>query len=298
MELRHLRYFVAVAEELHFGRAAERLHIAQPPLSQQIRHLEDELGVALLERNSRNVRLTAAGAVFLTQARKVLDAAGAASEAARRAAQGETGALSIGFVRSATYEFLPRAIRSFSERFPEVALNLVEMTSSEQVEAVEQRRIHLGLVRPPIDTRELARVIVTRERLVIALPRNHPLAARRTLALKDLANEHFILFPRYPRPSWADYIVTLCREAGFEPRTGPMTVEVLTGISLVGAGLGVAVVPVSVQNLYPEDVVYREFRPPRPMTQLIAIHRNDEGAPTLRNFLAASRQDAGAKRRR
>lgn len=290
MELRHLRYFVAVAEELHFGRAAERVHIAQPPLSQQIRHLEEELGVELFERNSRNVRLTSAGTAFLPEARKVLESVAAAAEAARRASLGESGLLSIGFVRSATYEFLPRAIRTFSGRFPDVALNLVEMTSSDQVQAVQQRRIHMGLVRPPIDTRDLQRVVVTRERLMIALPRNHPLAPRKALQLKELAGEHFILFPRYPRPSWADYIITLCREAGFEPQTGPMTIEVLTGISLVGAGLGVAVVPASVQNLYPEDVVYREFRAPRPMTQLIAIHRREETAPTLRNFLSLHRE--------
>ena len=285
MELRHLRYFVAVAEELHFGRAAERLHIAQPPLSQQIRQLEGEIGTALMERNSRNVRLTAAGAVFLPRARRMLEEVGQAAEAARRAARGEAGTLSVGFVRSATYEFLPRVIRAFSERYPDIELNLVEMTSAEQVESVQQRRIHVGLVRPPIDTRDLSRVVVATERLLIALPRQHRFAQRRSLRLIDLASERFILFPRYPRPSWADYIITLCREAGFEPHTGPMTVEVLTGISLVGAGLGVAVVPASVQNLYPEDVVYRQFRPPRPMTELIAIHRRDENAPVLRNFL-------------
>ena len=200
MELRHLRYFVAVAEELHFGRAARRLEMAQPPLSIQIQRLEKELGVKLLERTQRHVGLTAAGRVFLERARRVLEQAELAVHAAQRAGRGETGSLAVGFVGSATYGVLPEVLRLFRRRFPDVDLMLYEMGSTAQQRAVVEGRLHLGLIRTPRDNagldEALAQQVVQREPLVVALPKGHALTRLETLPLIQLAAEPFILFPR------------------------------------------------------------------------------------------------------
>src|SRR3954453_15892050 len=203
MELRHLRYFVAVAEELHFGRAARRLQLAQPPLSRQIQGLEQELGVRLLERTKRHVELTPAGKVFLEHARKLLTEADHAVAAARRAARGEIGRLAIGFVGAATYSALPELLRVFHTRFPDVELVLYEMTSAHQHDALREGRIEVGFVRPAIPDDTLARRVARGEPLVAALPAGHRLARRdEPIPLSDLAGEPFILFPRDPRPSF------------------------------------------------------------------------------------------------
>ncbi len=178
MELRHLRYFVAVAEELHFGRAAQRLQMAQPPLSQQIRQLEQELGVELLYRTKRTVRLTEAGLAFLHQARQILVQSEQAIEVAQRASRGEVGRLAIGFVGSATYSLLPTAVRSFRHQFPDVRLMLHEMTTSEQIEALHDDRIQVGFIRPPISDDKLSVETVLQESFVAVLPEAHPLATQ------------------------------------------------------------------------------------------------------------------------
>ncbi|HLK60431.1 MAG TPA: LysR substrate-binding domain-containing protein [Chthonomonadaceae bacterium] len=289
MELRHLRYFIAVAEELHFGRAAERLCIAQPPLSQQIRQLEQELGFALFTRTQRRVEITPAGHLFLDEARELLANLEKAVAAGRRVARGEVGWLGIGFVGTATYEFLPAVLSAFRERYPEVELVLRELVSAKQAQALRDRRIHVGLARPAIQEEGIVSETVVREALVAALPESHPLAARERLSLPALAAEPFILFPRQPRPSYAEAILALCAEAGFRPHVVQETAEIHTAISLVAAGLGVTIVPASVQSAHWQGIAYRHFEAPQPMTELTAAYRAGETSPIVHAFLKIAR---------
>lgn len=308
MELRHLRYFVAVAEELHFGRAAERLAISQPPLSQQIQQLEREIGFALFVRTQRRVELTPAGQLFLEEARTLLSGLDHAVVAARRVAKGEVGWLGIGFVGTATYAFLPRVLSVFREGYPQVELVLRELVSARQAQALRDRRIHIGLARPAISIPELLKKVegegderhegivsevLVREPLVVALPDAHPMAQESgPLRLSDLASEPFVLFPRYPKPSYADEVIATCERAGFRPQIVQETAEVHTAISLVAAGLGVTLVPTSVQSAHRDGIVYREFAHPAPMTELSVAYRAAETSPIVSAFLTIARQIA------
>jgi DNA-binding transcriptional LysR family regulator len=294
MELRHLRYFIAVAEELHFGRAAERLCIAQPPLSQQIQQLERELGFVLLQRTQRKVALTVAGQLFLEEARGVLDTLEKAVTAGRRVARGEVGWLGIGFVGTATYAFLPTVLAAFQERCPDVELVLRELVSAKQAQALRDRRIHVGLARPAILAEDILSEPVVREPLVAALPTAHPLARFEQLPMAALAAEPFILFPRHPQPSYADFVHSVCEQAGFLPNVAQETAEIHTAISLVAAGLGLTLVPASVQRTHPEGVTFRPFAPPAPMTELSLAYCRGERSPILRTFLEVARQVASA----
>jgi DNA-binding transcriptional LysR family regulator len=243
MELRHLRYFIAVAEELHFGKAAERLFITQPPLSQQIQQLERELGFLLFHRTQRSVKLTAAGQMFLDEARQTLTALERAAQAGRRVARGEAGWLGVGFVGTATYEALPAALSAFRAAYPEVELVLRELVSARQAQALRDHRIHVGLTRPPLREEDLVSEPLVQEALLAALPAAHPLAAAERLALAALAGEPFILFPRFPSPSYADFVLACCAEVGFQPQVVQEAAEMQTAISLVVAGIGVTLVP-------------------------------------------------------
>jgi len=285
MELRHLRYFIAVAEGLHFGRAAERLCIAQPPLSQQIQQLERELGFRLFDRTQRHVELTSAGQLMLEEAREVLSGLERAAAAGRRVARGEVGWIGIGFVGTATYEFLPAALSAFRALHPEVELVLRELVSARQVQALRDRRIHVGLARPGIVEKGIVSVPLYQEPLVAALPARHPLAQQERLTLAVLAEEPFILFPRYPKPSYADLLIALCEEAGFSPQVAQEAAEIHTAISLVAAGLGVTLVPASVQSAHRDGIAYRAFEDPQPTTELTAIHRTGETSPIVSAFL-------------
>jgi DNA-binding transcriptional LysR family regulator len=288
MELRHLRYFVAVAKELHFGRAAKRLEMAQPPLSIQIQRLEKELGVKLLERTQRHVELTAAGRVFLERARRVLEQAELAIDAARRAGRGETGSLAVGFVGSATYGVLPEVLRLFRKRFPDVDLMLYEMGSTAQQRAVVEGRLHLGLIRTARDNagldEALSQQVVQREPLVVALPKGHALTRLETIPLIELAAEPFILFPREARPSYGDLVLDACAKAGFVPRVTQQTQEMQTAVSLVAAGMGVTLVPDSVRTLRRDNVVYKPIAPPAPISELSAVYRQGDDSPVLKAF--------------
>ena len=293
MELRHLRYFVAVADELHFGRAAEKLFIAQPALSQQIQQLERELGVSLLTRSSRRVALSAAGAVFLADARAILARVTSATEAARRADRGELGRLGVGFVASATYAVLPDVLRRFRERFPDVELLLYELTAAEQAEALREGTINVGFARPFLEDPTLVVELVARESFVVALPEGHTLAAQERVALSDLAPEPFILFPSSPKPSYADTVYALCERAGFAPIVAQEVREMQTAVSLIAAGIGVSLVPASVQNLRRQGVVYRPLTDPAPPTELVLAYRRDDSSPVLQVFLKTVRNNAG-----
>lgn len=293
MELRHLRYFLAVAEELSFTRAAERLHMAQPPLGQQIRQLEKELGVELFHRTKRRVRLTEVGEVFLGEAYLALEQVERAAEAARRADRGETGKLSVGFVGSAAYDVLPEILKAFRERYPAVEITLEELTTAQQVRALGERRIEVGFVRPPVEEEGLAVKTVLREPLVAVLPADHRLSERANLPLSVLKDESFVMSPRRLGPSFYDRIVGACREAGFSPRVVQEAIQMQTIIGMVAAGIGVAIVPSSESNLARKGVVYKPIRGEGLEVELAAVWASEDSSPTLREFLKVVEEISG-----
>jgi DNA-binding transcriptional LysR family regulator len=289
MELRHLRYFVAVADELHFGRAARLLGIAQPPLSQQIQQLERELGVELFVRARRRVTLTEAGRVFLAEARAILQRTAAAATAARRAARGETGSLSVGVVASATYGLIPRVFRTFRDRHPDVALTLAILNGALQVAALRAGRIQLGIARPPFGDETLLAETLDEEPVLVALPEDHRLAGAKALRLKALAPEPFVLFPR-ERPGWYDFVQGLCREAGFQPAVAQEAPDLATAMALVAAGTGLTLIPASVHDLRRSGVAYRPLVAAGARTTLVALRRPDDGLPVVDRFLAVAKE--------
>jgi DNA-binding transcriptional LysR family regulator len=291
MDLRHLRYFVAVAQELHFGRAAARLHIAQPPLSRQIRDLEEELGVRLFSRDRRKVVLTAAGQVFLREIGPLFGQLEQAVDAARRAERGEIGTLHIGYVGAVVYSALPEIIRAFRARLPQVEVRLQEMSPAAQIEGLLRGHLEVGFARGPIEEPALDVETVLDEALVAALPAGHPLNARRRLRLATLRAEPFVVTARSRGPGYYDHIITICRDAGFSPRVVQEGSH-FDVLSLVAAGCGVAIVPVSMKEIRRGDVVYRPLLE-RPRTQLVMASRRDATLPVLREFLASVRRLGG-----
>ncbi len=293
MELRHLRYFTAVAEELHFGRAAARLHMAQPPLSQHILNLEKEIGVKLFERTKRKVELTEAGRVFLAEAQLILEHAEQATRAAQRASRGEVGRLRVGFVMSATCSLLPPALQTFRARYPAVELALEETTTESGLEALREGKIRACLLRLPVNSDQVITAEpVLRERLVLALPAGHRLAQQSPVSLRALSQEPFILFPRNQGQSFYDRIVSLCHKAGFSPRVAQEATQMQTILSLVAAGIGVALIPESVQSLRGAGVVYQPLRERAPETGLALAWRRDDDSAVLANFLNVVREEA------
>ncbi|MEH3087200.1 MAG: LysR family transcriptional regulator [Xylophilus ampelinus] len=255
---RLLRQFVAVAEELHYGRAAARLHMAQPPLSQGIKRLEDIVGVRLLERSRHGVALTAAGQVFLDEARGLLAREAKAVEAARRAADGIVGRVTVGFVGSISYELLPRILQGFRARFPAVDLDLREHTSTEQIAGLLADKLDLGLLRLPVgNASDLRLRVVHRERFVAVLPRGHRLARARAVRLAQLADESFMAFPADRIPGLHAKFLLACAEAGFSPRTVLEAWQMPSMVSLVAAGFGVALLPAQVRSLPHPGVVHK-----------------------------------------
>ena len=283
MELRHLRYFVAVAEELHFGRASARVHVAQPAVSRQIRALEEEIGLSLFERNRRRVVLTAAGAAFLEEVRSLLQHVERAVITAHRAARGELGSLRIGYVPAMVHTSLPEIVRAFRKRFSRVDVRLQEMNPAMQVEALLAERIDVGFVRGPIDEPTLALKTVFKEPLVAVLPSGHRLRAHKILGLAMLAKEPFVFQARARGPATHDQILAICRKAGFSPQIvqeGSNT-ELL---SLVASGAGVAIIPTSLRAIRRAGILFRPLRE-RPMTQLDMVWRENAASPVLREFL-------------
>jgi DNA-binding transcriptional LysR family regulator len=298
MELRHLRYFVAVAEESNFGRAAERLRIAQPPLSRQIRDLEREVGAPLFERVPRGVELTAAGRAFLPEARLTLAQAERAQRTAQRAAHGETGRLRVGFVEAATHSgILPDVLSFFRAHLPSVGLSLFELDPLRQAEAFQDGRIDIGILHsPPLDAARWLRVEpIYAEPVILALPKTHPLAKRSRVALASLADEPFVGFPRVVAPEIYDDIIASCRRAGFSPRIVQEAAGWHTLASLVSAGIGVGVVPRSIAEFQQAGVVYRNVRALDVEMSLAAVWKRSERSPVRERFVAALKAVAGAR---
>ena len=289
MELRHLHYFIAVAEELNFSRAAERLHMAQPPLSQQIRQLEAELGFQLFHRTKRKVELTTAGQTFLTHARQVLLHLEQAIQIGRQTSRGEVGQLTVGFVSSTAYNILPPILKSFHRQVPGVTLELQELTTQEQVKAVQQGKLDVGFVRPPVQEAALASTVVFQEPLIVALPETHPLQQEAKVSVKSLADESFILFPRLVAPGLHDLILSLCLQAGFNPQVSQEAIQMQTIVSLVAAEMGVAIVPLSLQNLQRQGVVYKPLEESTPVVEIVVIWRKNPTA-TVERFLQVTNQ--------
>lgn len=290
MELRHLRYFVAVAEELHFGRAAERVHISQPPLSQQIRQLEEEIGVELFHRTKRRVLLTHAGKIFLDEARQILDMSGRAVHSAQRAERGEIGRLVMGLVSSATYSLAPSVLRSFRERFPDVELILGELTTDQQLEALQKGRISIGFLRRPVRNNALHIETILREPFMVALPADHAAAAYSHLSLQMLATEPFIMFSREESATFYDETMNLCNQAGFSPKVAQEAVQIPTVLGLVSVGVGIAIVPASARNLQMTGVTYRALTGVTQTTELAMAWRRGDESPVLLAFLDVARE--------
>ncbi len=293
MELRHLRYFRAVAEELHFGRAAERLHIAQPPLSQQIRQLENELGFPLLIRTTRTVELTPAGQAYLERTVAILDAVDRAGTHAKRIAEGTQGRLAIGCVGSATYSLLPRFVRALREELPDVDVSVRgEMLAPAQIAALLAGDIDLALLRPPITAPEVLVTPVRRDRLLVALPDSHDRAHQHHVALADLHDDDFISHAGQGRSVMHTQLATLCAAAGFVPQIRHEVQETSTLVTLVAAGLGVAVVPEPTAALGIAGVRYLPMTPDADPVDLAAARLVTADAPIVERALHVLRDVA------
>ena len=281
MELRQLRYFVAVAQEQNFTRAARRLNIAQPPLSRQIRQLEHETGVLLIERGLRPVRLTEAGKLFYDQAVQALDHVERMVEMTRRLAAAARPRIGIGFVSSTLYGYLPEVIRRYRVERPEVEISLLELTSLEQIPALKEGRIDVGFGRIPHGDPQVDRVLMRNEPLLAALPATHPLAARADLRLADLSHLPLVVYPKAPRPSYADQVLALYRACGLRPPLVHEVKELQTALGLVAAESGVALVPASVARLRRDNVVYAPLDEPGAISPVIMSTRRDDPSPEI-----------------
>lgn len=256
IDLRHLRYFIAVAENLNFSRAAEKLHIAQPPLSQQIRQLEDALGVVLLHRTKRHVEMSEAGATFLIHARQIIRATENAAVEAQRAQRGDIGRLAVGFFEHMSYTLLPPIFRTFRERHPLVEIELRWFPVIGQAEALRTGEVDISFMRPVSELTDISHEVILREPFVLAMPASHPLAGETPISLKDCSTDRFIMYAPRLAPDFHHMITHMCASAGFMPNVALEVGQVYTALGLVSAGVGLAFVPSSVQRVHFDNLVY------------------------------------------
>jgi DNA-binding transcriptional LysR family regulator len=292
VELHHLRYFVAVAEELHFGRAAARLGMAQPPLSQQIRRLEALVGVRLFARTSRRVVLTDAGRAFLESVRIAIAQLDRGVESARLVDRGELGTLAVGYVATSALSVLPAIVREFTRRHPAVRLHLHELSTAPQLAALRAGTIDVAFVREPELLGEVAVGTRWREPFVAALPQAHRLARLKQIQVSALAGEQFILFPRALAPRFHTQIVQICERAGFQPQVVQEALSWQTILSLVGAGLGVSLAPASTRALPLRGVRYLALTPAQPPTELCLCYRQDGASGVTSAFIEVARRQS------
>ena len=298
MELRHLRYFVALADLLHFGRAAAQLQIAQPSLSHQIRQLETELQATLLQRTRRRVMLTEAGRRFLEEAREILAHADRAALVARRASRGEVGTLRVGFVYWMDAASIIASVKCFSERHPTIQFDLRTLSVPLQIAALRDERLDVGFVRPPLSEPSLTSELLVSEPFVVALPDDHRLAARGRIQASALADEAFILVPRVTVPIFYDLVLEVCRNAGFVPHVPHEVDHPQMVLELVAAGMGVSLVPASARAAKPRRVVLRPLGPSTRVLQTGVAWRRDNASPLVAGFLEVVREAVGATQKR
>ncbi|ABF10663.1 LysR family transcriptional regulator [Cupriavidus metallidurans] len=287
MDLRQLRYFVALAEELHFGRAAARLAITQPPLSFNIAKLEASLGVQLLQRTTREVALTAAGKEIYKEALKILALTANARELAGRAARGEIGAVHVGFVGSAVLTPLGERIRAFGAIHPDVDVVLHELNSFEQIDALQARHIDIGIIHPRVIPNGIASHSLHGEHFICLLPADHPLARDRTIDVRELRHDDFVLFPRHFSPEFHDQIVALCASVGFTPNIRHQVRHMLTIATLVAKRFGVSIVPRSVDVVTLPNLACRPLGKQATPSELVGIWRDDEQGSAVLSMLHA-----------
>jgi DNA-binding transcriptional LysR family regulator len=288
VELRHLRYFLAVAEELHFGRAAAGLNIAQPALSQQIRRLEDELGEMLFRRTTRAVELTAAGVALRPHAVRALAEVSEGSRAAARAARGEIGHLTVGFIETASGALVPAAVRRFRADRPDVGLTLRELGVDAQLEGLRAGTIDLGIVRPPIDATGLIAEPVAEERLLAAIPATHPLASRQRLSAATLMGERLVALSREVVPGLHDQVIAFLAMAEVPAEITQEATSIQAVLGLVAAELGIAVLPESVRSLSRDGVSFVSLAG-SPVSVVMTVRRRDDRSPLVDAFLRAAR---------
>ncbi|WPP46358.1 LysR substrate-binding domain-containing protein [Pseudomonas sp. AN-1] len=292
MDLRHLRYFIAVAEEQNIGRAAARLHISQPPLTRQIQQLEEELGVLLFTRTPRGMELTGAGEMLLEEARNIRALVEQATERTQRAGQGKLGRLDIGIFGSAILDTIPKLLTAFRTAYPEVRVVLHTMNKQEQIEALRQRRIGVGFNRIITPLADIASELVTQESLLLAVHERHPLARLAVVPFTALAEHPLVLFPSGSRPSFVDRVIGLCQQAGFVPQVAQEVGDAVTAVALVSSGFGVSLVSASTAALTLPGVVYRPLAglPADARVDLSCIFRSDDHSPILAAFLEVVRE--------
>jgi DNA-binding transcriptional LysR family regulator len=284
MELRHLRYFLAVAEELSFRRAADRLHLAQPPLSAQIRSLEEELGVRLFDRTTRSVALTHAGTVFLQEARAVLGAAAEAERKTKEAEQGIIGTLRLGVIAPAANTWLAGILRRFRQRYPQVQLAVFDLTSTEQLRRLRTHELDAGLLRPPVGSAELDSMFVEEAEQVLALPAGHRLARKRPLQWKDFHNEALVLIHPTGQHGYYDAFFAACARAGARPGATQFAHDIQTKMWLISAGFGIAPTTATLARVKRPGLLFRKLPPGLPLVQTVLVWRVDDHSPVLAHF--------------
>jgi len=290
MELRHLRYFIAIAEEHSFSKAAVRLSISQPPLSQQILDLEQELGVRLFERGPRRVKLTHAGEAFLSEARATLSQAGKAALTAQRAERGEVGQLQIGYLSSATNTAFAAIIHKFRQQHPHVALDLRDMNEVDMMRAIREGSLHAALLRGVPEDDVLAVDALWTDSIHVALPVRHRLASRRRISIKDLADESFIVLNPTLYPITSNCLILGCRESGFIPRITQYASDYMSLIWLVASGMGITLATESLRDLQRNGMVWKPVRDMPKAAQMLLVSRKDNASPVLAAFGAIARK--------
>lgn len=291
MELRQLRYFVALAEELNFGRAAEKLHISQPPLTRQIQQLESDVGARLFTRSSRGVELTQAGIALLDDARRILDQIGVAKERAGKFGLGRIGRLDVGIFGSAILNHIPRLLLQFRHRYPEVQIALHELTKAEQIAALREKRLTIGFNRHVTVEPDIMVETVFLEPLLVALHSKHPLARHKAIRISEVVDEPLVLYPSNTRPGFADDVMALFRTEGVKPRVTQEVTDVVTAVALVASGFGICITPEAASTLRLPGVVYRPVKAtPPPTIDLACLYRRDDESPILDAFLEVVRK--------
>ncbi len=295
IELRHLECFVAVAEELCFARAAERLHLSLPPVSRHVKQLEDELGVQLFTRTTRSVQLTNAGQVYLGEVRQTLQSIQRGVVAARRAERGEVGELLLGYEASSAYDALPRALKVFRERFPGIEVTLKQMDTDEQAQALKDARIQLGFVVPPLRDKALQAEVVTREPLVVAMPCDHRLAHHTKVDLYELVNEPFVMSPRAKRCGLYDQVMRVCHDIGFAPSVVQEANEMQIMLGFIAAGMGVTLLPSHVAALQRPGIVFRPVQQSSASVDLALAWRGDLRSSMIDAFVEVVKTCSGVQ---